>query len=846
MRHFLLISLVVSFAFFGFSETLAQTDDVGNEPTAFEASLLPSDNVEVRGQIEVIGDVDCFMFEVAFPEDADTVNYTIETSNLSGSLDTVLVLFDRNGRTVLDIDDNGGQDRGSRIEFSPSFEGLYFVCVRNARSTQGAGSYTLSVINNGSSAPPTTVDTPPAPTTPSAPPPSTNNDNNNTDNNTNQEETNNEPETTSEPPQQEETNAPPEPETPAPPTTNNNPPEMEERPTAPSNSTEVVREGRIALLGGDDDDSIRNVQSYLLATGSFPSVDTINVSRETPSDFELNQYEAILVWADSGFQDAETLGDRLAAYVDRGGGVVVAAVSFDVPDPFDPDTLGGRFFSGNYYVIQPDSDNVSDDRRVLGNIQNPNHPVMLGVSKIDGGPSSLHSPTSNVTSGGQTLASWDSGSVLVAAKNVGQANRVDINLFPPSSLLDPDLWPFTQDNDVPRLMTNALFWVAGRDQPFTETPEGQPGLLEASVPLLNFSSRPGDATTNQTVTLRNVGGQPLIWSSSVDVNWLSVNPSQGELDSGDSLNVSVSADPSSLGLGTHNGTITFMMVGGESSVVRVPVTLTLNSEPAPPTQNNPQPPSTPSGSGNVLQVPTQFSSLSTALDQAQAGDVIEIDAGTLTNVAVTINQPVTIRGSTGLTRTVLRGSGAAPVITIGANVGGVNLQNLTINSGRIGVLATDGSQVALQNVVVTDNSGWGVQVLGASIFSATGTTIANNGSGGITLDIGDANNNSLQVLMNSNTIQNNSGCGVHVASDETGIQISGSGNRVVGNNVEFCDNANRLPSNFVSNDSASQDNSGSNNSGPSATEFDDDGDGVPDADDFCPTIPGRIDNNGCP
>lgn len=843
MRRFLLIALIASFGLLGtFSNGVAQADDVGNEPTALEASLLPSDNVEVRGQIDFIGDVDCFMFEAAFPQDADTVHYTIETSGLSGSLDTVLVLFDRNGRTVLDIDDNGGQDRGSRIEFSPSFEGLYFVCVRNARSTQGTGSYTLSVINNGATAPPTTVDTPPAPSAP----PSTNNENNNEENNTsNQEETNNEPETTSDPPQQEETNTPPTPETPEPPTTNNTPPETtENRPTSPTNSSEVLREGRIALLGGDDDDSIRNVQDYLMATGSFPSVDAINVSRTTPSDFELNQYEAVLVWADSGFQDADTLGDRLAAYVDRGGGVVVAAVSFDVPDQFDPDTLGGRFFTGNYYVIQPDSDNVSNDRRVMGNVQNPNHPVMLGVTKIDGGPSSLHSPTSNLTSGGQTLASWDSGSVLVAAKSMGQANRVDINLFPPSSLLDPDLWPFTQDNDVPRLMTNALFWVAGRDQPFTETPEGQPGLLEASVPVLNFNARPGDAATNQTVTLRNVGGQSLTWSSSVDVNWLSVNPSQGELNAGDSVNVSVSANPGSLGLGTHNGTITFMMAGGEGGVVRVPVTLTLNTEAAPPTNEQPQPPTTPAGSGNVLQVPTQFSSLSTALAQAGAGDVIEIDAGTLTNVAVTINVPVTIRGSTGLTRTVLRGNGAAPVITVAPNVRGVNLQNVSINSGRIGVLATDGSQVALQNVLVTDNSGWGVQVLGASIFSSTGSTLASNGSGGVTLDIGDAENTSLQVLMNNNNIQNNDGCGVHVASDENGISISGTGNRVAGNNVDFCDNGNRLPSNFTDGGSSNEDNS--NNSGPSATEFDDDGDGVPDAQDFCPTIPGRVDNNGCP
>jgi len=45
---------------------------------------------------------------------------------------------------------------------------------------------------------------------------------------------------------------------------------------------------------------------------------------------------------------------------------------------------------------------------------------------------------------------------------VGQARRADLNLFPPSSRVSPELWPFTPFNDVDRLFANALLWVAGR------------------------------------------------------------------------------------------------------------------------------------------------------------------------------------------------------------------------------------------------------------------------------------------------------------------------------------------------------------------------------------------------
>lgn len=802
MRRWVILLPVVSGLLGAPSAGVAQADDYGNEPSALSASLLPDENVQLQGQIETVGDVDCFMFSAAVQG-----TYLFTTSQLTGSLDTLLILFDRNGRTVLAVDDNGAGDRASSLTFNAAFDGFYFVCVRNARATQGTGGYTLTFQTAASDQPAATVTLPPpseqsAPTDPGDPatPPA---------------ETAPEPEQVTPPPQE---TAPP----------------AQTHPTLPST---VLKEGRIALLGGDDDASIANVRDYLRSTGAFTSVEAINASQRTPSQAELNQYEALLVWADSGFFDADGLGDLLADYVDRGGGVVVAAVSFDVPDPFDPDTLGGRFLSGGYYVIKPEVDNRSDDRRVLGTVQSPGHPVMQSIKKIDGGPSSLHSPTAALTSGATTLASWDNGDVLVAAKTFGRANRVDVNLFPPSSLLNPDLWPFTQDNDVPRLFANALWWVAGRQAPFNQGAP-QSAILEASPQALDFSSRVGGNPQNQSLALKNLGGQALIWTAASDAPWVQVSPSQGELQPGASQALIVSVQAASLAVGTYGASVTLAAPGAQNGALRIPVTLTLDGAGATTPTTPVTPPANP-GSGRTIKVPGEFNTLSAALVEAQSGDVIELAAGTYTGVALTLDKAITLKGAAGNNRSILKGNGRDPVILIAARQSGLLLQNLTISGGNTGIWVGDGAQATIDGVLVSDNYGWGVRLLGAANVTLTGNVITSSQSGGLSVDIGNAANKNLQLTAVGNTIQDNRGCGVFVASEEKGITISGSGNRIEGNHVNLCDDGRKLPAGFIT--STAEDSAKS-----SAKQFDGDGDGVPDATDFCPITPGKAEKNGCP
>lgn len=416
-------------------------DDHGDDPDALVATFITADNFQLDGEIEVAGDRDCFTFEA----DSDNT-YSLQITQATGELDPLLVLFDRNGLTLLALDDDGDGNSLAVLEFDPLIDGFYFICVRNTSSTSGTGGYTFRATSNAGSGSTETLPEPPESTGNEPPPPAQEEPAND------EPTTNDEPEMSEEtPPMEEEPTTPPEPEQPTTPPNTNTPP------TNTGNST-----GRIALVGGDDPTSLQDVQSYLSFLRIFTEVVIINASQTTPTTSELSAFDAVLVWADAGFQDAATLGNQLADYVDQGGGVVVAAVSFDEPSPFDPDTVEGRFLEQGYYAIQPGADNTDDDRRTLGMVQDPSHPIMQGVASIDGGPKSFHSPTSTLTSGSTPIAFWDNGDILVATKVVNQTRRADINLFPPSGRTDTDLWPFRPNNDVPELFANALQWVAGQ------------------------------------------------------------------------------------------------------------------------------------------------------------------------------------------------------------------------------------------------------------------------------------------------------------------------------------------------------------------------------------------------
>ena len=83
----------------------------------------------------------------------------------------------------------------------------------------------------------------------------------------------------------------------------------------------------VAVYAADYD--IPNTVARLTATGLFQQVDNLSPlccgSDPTPTLATLQQYSAVLVWANHCFNNPTALGNVLADYID-GGGVVVVSV----------------------------------------------------------------------------------------------------------------------------------------------------------------------------------------------------------------------------------------------------------------------------------------------------------------------------------------------------------------------------------------------------------------------------------------------------------------------------------------------------------------------------------------
>jgi hypothetical protein len=216
----------------------------------------------------------------------------------------------------------------------------------------------------------------------------------------------------------------------------------------------------VASAAGDVTDALfTDVQSKLFATGRFDSVTVIHAGLTTPQAADLLAFDAVLVWSNFDFDDPVLLGDRLADYVDSGGGVVAAvfANTSDVPGRF----LGGRWASADYTVISSQLGNLAGSA-ALGTVNLPSHPLVAGVTSFAGGPSSFRPDVSTpVHAFASIAAQWDDGSTLVAVRDDLAGPRVDLGFYPPSDDVNFLYWDTTTDGVA--LLADALSYATGID-----------------------------------------------------------------------------------------------------------------------------------------------------------------------------------------------------------------------------------------------------------------------------------------------------------------------------------------------------------------------------------------------
>ncbi|MBI88843.1 MAG: hypothetical protein CMG60_02045 [Candidatus Marinimicrobia bacterium] len=261
----------------------------------------------------------------------------------------------------------------------------------------------------------------------------------------------------------------------------------------------------VALLFADDSSWGADVAQKLYSTGQFNSIAAIDVRYFTPSYDEISAFDAVMVWNDYGFADANALGNELAAYVEAGGGVVQAM--FEVAGH---DLLYGDY--ENYRVMNGDSWTSGDV--VFGDLVTTEHPVMDGVNLYDGcgacwrpnfGSEGLH-PESYL------IATWDDGSPLAAAREIEGARVVGLGVFPPSSDSYSNGWLADNEN-YPLLMANSLSWVSQTEDDdgqldvavlYADSDEFGNDVVNNIASIDQFNSVTGVGVMDATVTLEEI------------------------------------------------------------------------------------------------------------------------------------------------------------------------------------------------------------------------------------------------------------------------------------------------------------------------------------------------------
>lgn len=193
-------------------------------------------------------------------------------------------------------------------------------------------------------------------------------------------------------------------------------------------------------------------QAQIFGTGMFDAVDIINVTTQTPTLAQLQQYDAIITWSNVNYSDSIAMGDVLADYVDAGGGVVVAVFANSTTTAAR--YLRGRWQTGGYEIV-PAAGGTTSSTASLGNILVPGHPIMAGVDSFSASTASR--PTSTALTAGSTLiAQWSDGRTLVATG--ANPHRADLGFYPPSSNVSAPWWN-PADSDGAALMANALMYT---------------------------------------------------------------------------------------------------------------------------------------------------------------------------------------------------------------------------------------------------------------------------------------------------------------------------------------------------------------------------------------------------
>jgi hypothetical protein len=217
----------------------------------------------------------------------------------------------------------------------------------------------------------------------------------------------------------------------------------------------------VLVVYADDPQWAADVQNRLRGTGAFSTVDLFNANTGTPTAEQLAAYHAVLVYSNQRFNNTVLLGDRLAAFHDQGGGVVVALFANQGGSWIRLHGAYGTAANG-YALLDYASGDYIYLQDSLGDVLEPDSPLMNGVAYF--AAQQAYRSTAPVIGGrGVVVARWQGGGrePLVVRGVRGSRTLVELNFFPPSSAAAGGTPDFKLSNTFwfgfgPALLRNAL------------------------------------------------------------------------------------------------------------------------------------------------------------------------------------------------------------------------------------------------------------------------------------------------------------------------------------------------------------------------------------------------------
>jgi hypothetical protein len=222
------------------------------------------------------------------------------------------------------------------------------------------------------------------------------------------------------------------------------------------------------------DDVISKLQGTGLLSGP---IDSFNIGTSTPTLAQLSNYDSVFVFnCCNPINNATAFGNNLADYVDGGGGLVLA--EFGLGAGGGPE---GRWLTGGYHPFIKGDSGFVPAFDSIGTRHVPGHQVLDGVATFSMGNWTGSHNTRPKAPGAINIADWAGGSPLVVEMPGYDGRIIGLNVYPPSSSLDPRFWN-TSTNGA-RLMANAVGYVA-------RVPEPNTGILLAILAACaGFASR---------------------------------------------------------------------------------------------------------------------------------------------------------------------------------------------------------------------------------------------------------------------------------------------------------------------------------------------------------------------